>query len=119
MVAGRWWLGGWIGGWIVWRVCRKAGKRLPERPRCLHESPCCSAAPLPQVRDGVVHMLDAWLVATGAADKLFPAVAEALASPKCILDGKMAGLQWCVRAGARVGMHAHAWAGSRCLLKQQ
>ena len=43
-------------------------------------------------------MLDAWIgVASG--DKLFPAVAEAVANPKCIADGKIAGLQWC--AGCR------------------
>jgi hypothetical protein len=43
-------------------------------------------------------MLDAWIgVASG--DKLFPAVAEAVANPKCIADGKIAGLLWC--AGCR------------------
>ena len=46
-----------------------------------------------QVRDGVVYMLDAWLAVAGA-DKLFPAVAEAVVNPKCIIDGKVAGLSW-------------------------
>jgi hypothetical protein len=45
------------------------------------------------VRDGVLYMLDAW-IAVAAADKLFPAVAEAVANPKCIADGKIAALQW-------------------------
>lgn len=47
----------------------------------------------PQVRDGVLYMLDAWIDVSSAAT-LFPAVAEAVANPKCIADGKVAGLQW-------------------------
>lgn len=46
-----------------------------------------------QVRDAVVVMLDAWITVAGS-DKLFPAAAEAVANPKCIIDGKILGLHW-------------------------
>jgi len=46
-----------------------------------------------QVRDGVLYMLDAWIDVSSAAT-LFPAVAEAVGNPKCLGDGKIAGLQW-------------------------
>lgn len=48
---------------------------------------------LPQVRDGVLYMLDGWITVSSSAT-LFPAVAEAVGNPKCIADGKIAGLQW-------------------------
>lgn len=46
-----------------------------------------------QVRDGLVYLLDAW-ISIASADKVFPAVADALANPKCLADGRVAGLQW-------------------------
>eukprot|EP00887_Chlorella_sp_A99_P000367 scaffold13.g367.t1 len=52
-----------------------------------------------QVRDGVLYMLDAWL-GVASADKLFPAVTEAVASPKTIVDGKVAGLGWMTTVAA-------------------
>ena len=45
------------------------------------------------MRDGVTYMLDGW-IGVASADKLFPAVAEAIANPKCIIDGKVAALNW-------------------------
>lgn len=45
------------------------------------------------MRDGVLYMLDAWIT-VASSDKLFPAVADAVANPKCLADGKIAGLQW-------------------------
>lgn len=65
---------------------------LPSLP-CSRASPI--SAPLAQVRDGVLYMLDAW-IEVASSDKLFPAVADAVANPKCLVDGKVAGLQWCV-----------------------
>lgn len=52
-----------------------------------------------QVRDGVLYMLDAW-IGVASSDKLFPAVADAVANPKCLADGKVAGLQWLTKAVA-------------------
>ena len=46
-----------------------------------------------QVRDAVVCLLDSW-ASVSPPDRLFPAVLEAIASPKCIVDGKITGLQW-------------------------
>lgn len=40
-----------------------------------------------------MYLLDAWIT-VGPADKVFPAVLEAMANPKCITDGKITGLQW-------------------------
>ncbi len=59
---------------------------------CAHAA--CPLAHSPwQVRDGVLYMLDAW-IGVASSDKLFPAVADAVANPKCLTDGKVAGLQW-------------------------
>ena len=67
--------------------CRNRNQRHNQHKRC---RPYLPAA---QVRDSAVSMLDAWIgVASG--DMLFPAVAEAVAKPKCIADGKIAGLNW-------------------------
>ncbi|KAL4424717.1 hypothetical protein ABPG77_000060 [Micractinium sp. CCAP 211/92] len=52
-----------------------------------------------QVRDGVLYMLDAW-IGVASSDKLFPAVADAVANPKCLTDGKVAGLQWLTKVVA-------------------
>lgn len=49
-----------------------------------------------QVRDAVLVMLDAWLDAS-SPDRLFSAVADAVANPKCLIDGKLGGLQWMTR----------------------
>jgi hypothetical protein len=46
-----------------------------------------------QVRDALVALLDAWLAVT-SADRIFPAALDAIANPKCILDGKVCGLSW-------------------------
>lgn len=51
-----------------------------------------------QVRDAVLYMLDGWLEVSSSAT-LFPAMAEAVANPKCLADGKVMGLQWCVLPG--------------------
>lgn len=50
-------------------------------------------APSLQVRDAVVYLLDAW-ASVSPPEKLFPAVLEAMTNPKCIIDGKVTGLQW-------------------------
>lgn len=63
----------------------------PPAPLCC---PPCALPPPAQVRDGVIYMLDSWIT-VATADKLFPAVAEAVANPKCLIDGKIAAMQWC------------------------
>lgn len=81
--------------------------------RSLHPGPC----PPGQVRDGVLYMLDAW-IGVASSDKLFPAVADAVANPKCLADGKVAGLQWWVggspAAGVRKALLKALAAGQRC-----
>ena len=69
-----------------------------------------------QVRDGVLYMLDAW-IGVATADKVFPSVADAIANPKCIADGRITGLLWCV-AGAweRLGCACGGGALMRCRL---
>ncbi len=46
-----------------------------------------------QVRDGVITMLDGYLL-VASPDRLFSAVADYLAGPKCVREGKAMGLQW-------------------------
>lgn len=62
-------------------------------PACLPRPASPPALSPTQVRDGVLYMLDGWLTVSSAAT-LFPAVAEAVANPKCLVDGKVAGLHW-------------------------
>ncbi|KAL4854812.1 hypothetical protein ACK3TF_004509 [Chlorella vulgaris] len=65
-----------------------------------------------QVRDAVVVMLDAWITVAGS-DKLFPAAAEAVANPKCIIDGKILGLHWLTKVVAE----GHGQAGADSALR--
>jgi cytoskeleton-associated protein 5 len=56
----------------------------------------CLADNKKQVRDAVLAMLEAW-EATCPADRLFPAVADAAANPKCVVEGRVAALGWMAR----------------------
>lgn len=83
------------------QICGKRGVYRRHRCCCRRQLVCFNTELLlpDQVRDGVLYMLDAWLAVSSAAT-LFPAVADAVANPKTIADGKVAGLGWLAKAAA-------------------